>query len=246
MKKVINFSGGHTSALMTIMNYEPGDIVLFTDTQREHPGTYKFINDFEVNENIPVIKISHEGGFRGFLEKQNYRRLPGLRQRTCTTELKIKTAKRWLRANYGMQSYDWLVGFRYDEERRVKNYKQNVGYIKPRFPLYDQGITKEDVDEYWKNKPYKLEIPKILGNCTLCFLKGKNAIINILSVYPELADEWIKDEEEAQRLGTNKEEFRRYFKDVTYKQLRDIAQSNLFKNQDLKLQTPSFNCSCTS
>ena len=45
MKRVINFSGGKTSALMTIMNYREGDLVIFTDTGREHPKTYKFIND---------------------------------------------------------------------------------------------------------------------------------------------------------------------------------------------------------
>lgn len=62
MQRVINFSGGKTSALMTIQNYREGDIVLFTDTQREHPGTYAFIDAFEKHENIPVIKISYGGG----------------------------------------------------------------------------------------------------------------------------------------------------------------------------------------
>ena len=61
MQRVINFSGGKTSALMTIMNYREGDLVIFADTGREHDKTYKFINDFEAYENIPVIRISYEG-----------------------------------------------------------------------------------------------------------------------------------------------------------------------------------------
>lgn len=244
--KVINFSGGQTSALMTILNYKPGDIVLFTDTGREHPKTYKFINDFQENENIPVSIASYEGGFRGYLEKTNYRRLPGLKQRMCTVELKINTAKRWVRANYGKRDYDWLIGFRADEERRVKNYKSKVNYIKPKFPLYEQGITKQDVNAFWDNKSYKLEIPSILSNCTLCFLKGKNSIINILSLYPEFADEWIKDEEMAMKLSTGKDEFKTYFKDITYKQMLEISKSNLFKDIKLEEQVSSYSCSCTS
>ena len=58
MTRVINFSGGKTSALMTILLKPTNDdIVLFTDTGREHPLTYKFIDDFSVNEGIRVHKI---------------------------------------------------------------------------------------------------------------------------------------------------------------------------------------------
>lgn len=60
MKRVINFSGGKTSALMTILlRPTPEDIVLFCDTGREHPKTYKFINDFEAFEGIEVHRISY-------------------------------------------------------------------------------------------------------------------------------------------------------------------------------------------
>ena len=47
MQRVINFSGGKTSAYMTITEYKLGDLVIFCDTGREHSKTYKFINDFE-------------------------------------------------------------------------------------------------------------------------------------------------------------------------------------------------------
>lgn len=242
MKRVINFSGGKTSALMTIMNYRPGDLVIFADTGREHAKTYKFINDFEAHENIPIIRIQYQGGFRGMLEKGKFKTIPNRVKRICTVELKIKTAKRWLRANYGKQNFEWLVGFRADEERRVKNYNSFVNYIHPKFPLYESKIDKSQVNEYWKNKPYTLEIPAILGNCTLCFLKGKNAIINILRSYPELAKEWIEDEE----LSKSKGKGHTYFQDTTYKHLLMMAENNLFKGQQLENLNPVFNCSCTS
>jgi hypothetical protein len=242
MKRVINFSGGKTSALMTILNYREGDLVIFADTGREHPKTYKFINDFEAHEGIPIIRVMFEGGFRGMLEKKKWKLIPNRVKRECTIELKIKTAKRWLRANYGKQNYEWLIGFRADEERRVKGYQQRQAYIHPKFPLYIQGIDKAQVNDYWSKKTYTLEIPAILGNCTLCFLKGKNAIINIMRSYPELAKEWIEDEELSKQFGNGYT----YFEDTTYKHLLMMAQNDLFKGQDLTDLNPAFNCSCTS
>ena len=101
------------------------------------------------------------------------------------------------------------------------------------------------INDYWSKKPYNLEIPSILGNCDLCFMKGKNAIIAILREYPELADKWIADEEEAQKNG--KFGGHTYFPDVTYKTLKNIAQNNLFKNStDLSEIAPAFDCACTS
>lgn len=234
MKRVINFSGGKTSALMTILlKPTSDDIVLFTDTGREHPLTYKFIDDFERNENIKVTKVSYNGKFDAFVRKSKF--LPNQQMRICTSELKIKTAKRYLRS-IGVQSFESYIGFRSDEERRIKGYKQYHKKVIPKFPLYDMGISKEDVTQYWSVKAYTLDVPSILGNCDLCFLKGKSAIITILQHYPELADKWIADEKE---VGAT------YFKDFSYQNLLDISkkQLSLF---ELDSQMPAYSCSCTT
>ena len=241
IQKVINFSGGKTSAYMTITEYEKGDLVIFCDTGREHPKTYKFINDFEANENIPVIRLKYEGGFEKLIQKR--KAIPNNFKRFCTIELKIKTARRYLRS-LGITKYRNLVGFRFDEPLRVNRRKKMWKDVEDYFPLFEKGITKVMINDFWSKKPYTLEIPSILGNCDLCFMKGKNAIISILSVYPELADKWIADEEESQKNG--KFGGHTYFPDVTYKTLKQIAQNNLFKEQDLSHITPAFDCACTS
>lgn len=237
---VFNFSGGKTSAYMTIKYYQPGDLVIFCDTGREHDKTYKFINDFEAHENIPVIRLSYynsETPFNTMLEKQKNKILPNQFKRFCTRELKIRTCKRYLRS-IGIRKFNNFIGFRFDEPLRVKRRNQKFINVIDKFPLYDDGITKPMINEYWANKPYNLEIPQILGNCTLCFMKGKNAIINILSSYPELAEPWIKDEEQNINGKT-------YLPGVSIKQLLSIAQNNLFKN-DLNEIQPAYNCACTN
>jgi len=243
MQRVINFSGGKTSGYMVIKYYQPGDIVLFCDTGREHPKTYKFINDFEAFENIPIVRLSHPFGFEGVLKKQMM--IPNQWKRKCTIELKIKTARRYL-VSKKIRVYENFVGFRSDEQDRVKKRKQMWKKVTDVFPLYNDGIDKQMVNEFWKHKPYKLEIPSILGNCDLCFMKGKNALMAIMAKYPELADKWIADEDMSkERMEGKKKLGHTYFEGTTIRQLRNIARNNLFKDYDLEEISPAFDCACT-
>lgn len=246
MQRVINFSGGKTSAYMTIHTYQPGDLVIFCDTGREHEKTYKFINDFEAHENIPIIRLKYmdqENPFDFLLARKNYKVIPNRMKRICTVELKVKTCKRYLKT-LGILRFENFIGFRSDEPLRIKRHVERFKKVKTKFPLYEKGIDKPMINDFWYKKLYTLEIPSILGNCDLCFMKGKNAIISILSVYPELADKWIADEEKAQINGMGGGH--RYFTDVDYKTLKQIAQNNLFKPTDLNEVAPAFNCACTT
>lgn len=232
-QRVINFSGGRTSAMMTILEYKQGDIVLFCDTGREHPKTYKFIHDFEAYEKIPVVWLKYEGGFERLIEK--YQAVPNRFMRFCTKELKAKTARRYLRS-LGITSYFNLIGFRADEQLRIKRNKNHWKKVINVFPLNSMGITKPDVIRFWAGKKYDLETPSILGNCTLCFQKGKNAIISIMQQYPELANEWIADEE---RQGNT------YFKDMSMKEMLELSKK-LKKQTNLFELEPAYNCACTT
>jgi hypothetical protein len=244
MQRVINFSGGKTSAYMTITEYQEGDIVLFCDTGREHPKTYKFINDFEAHEGIQIIRLQYPGGFEQLLKKE--RVIPNQWKRQCTKQLKVKTARRYL-VSIGIKKYENLIGFRADEPERVSRHVDYWKTVVAKFPLYENGIDKQMVNEFWKGKQYTLEIPSILGNCDLCFMKGQDALMTIMAKYPELADKWIADEERSkERKEGAKKKGHTYFQGVTIKQLRSIARNNLFKDYDLEEINPAFDCACTT
>lgn len=234
MQRVINFSGGRTSALMTIMEYEEGDLVIFCDTQREHPKTYKFINNFEAFENIPIIRLKYDGGFERLIEKRKM--IPNIMMRFCTIELKIKTARRYLRS-IGLMKYQNIIGFRFDEQKRIKSHKEHWKSVETIFPLGALKITKQNVLDYWSNKEYDLETPSILGNCDLCFLKGKNAIIQILRDQPELAEKWIADENSINAT---------YIKGMSYENMLKLSKLPYFKQKSLFDLEPAFNCACTA
>ena len=234
MVRVINFSGGKSSAYMTLM-LEPtaDDIVLFTDTCREHPKTYEFIDNFERNEGIKIHRAVYEkDGLKGFdalvARKAN---LPNVTKRTCTVELKINTAKRYLRS-LGVQRFESYIGFRADESRRVDRHKDRYKKIHTKFPMYDAGVSKKDVNDFWELKPYTLEIPSILGNCVGCFLKGPHALLQIFEHYPEFAEPWIKDEADPIR---TKGSMGNYIKGIRYADIMKKArtQSSIF-DQDMQ------------
>lgn len=239
-QRVINFSGGLTSAYMTIKNYRPGDIVLYTDTGREHPKTYKFLNDFEAFESIPVHKTSYKDSMDAMAYMINSRKhkfLPNITHRTCTVTLKIRTAKAYLK-KLNILSYESFIGFRFDEPDRVLRHIERFKKVKTSFPLYYNHITKQHILDFWSYKPYTLEIPSILGNCTLCFMKGKNAIINILQHDPTLAAPWIADEKKAPG--------QTFIKGISMETMLQISQSNLFPGQPLEQTSKAFNCACSS
>lgn len=241
LPRVFHFSGGGSSAKMVIDNYEPSDIVLFCDTGREDPKTYKFLNDFEAHENIPVIRISMPGGWKMLLKKM--KGIPNRAKRRCTIDMKIKTARRYLRT-LGLVRYVQFVGFRYDEPDRVNGYKEYWKKVKTFFPLNETGQDKPSIIEYWKFKPYHLEIPSILSNCDLCFQKGEDKVIAILTNDISKADKWIDDEEDV-ILNPNAYT---YFDKTTMRKLRDTAQTFIDKGRvfDLNELTAKFSCSCTA
>jgi hypothetical protein len=223
---------------MCIKYAKPTDLLIFCDTGREHPLTYKFLDDFEKYEGFKIVRIGNKNAFSEMLQKRNYNEIPNIAKRSCTRELKIIPARRYLR-KLGLMRYNNFIGFRSDEISRVNKFKKKYQQVSDCFPLAFDGTTKEVVNEFWSNKNYNLQIPDILGNCTLCFMKGKNQIIRILMSFPELATPWIEDEKKASESYGHT-----YINGITISQMLHIAQNNLFKDFPLDELTPSYNCSC--
>lgn len=221
---------------MVLMNYKPDDIVIFCDTGREDKDTYRFVDDFSREENIPIIKLT--GDWRKEVIKAE-QMIPNKFKRKCTINLKVKKARRYLRS-IGLFSYLQFIGFRYDEPTRVKDYKQQWEKVNTEFPLYSAGVCKPEILLFFAGKSYDLRIPSILGNCDLCFLKGEAAIMAIIKDEPSRADKWIEDEEN-EELNPNGYT---YHKGKTMRQIRDAAlrTRTLFPLEEL---TPKFNCACT-
>lgn len=211
----IAFSGGRTSAFMLHQILEAngglrdGVEVTFQNTGREMPQTLDFVAEvgrrFQVGitwlEYRPVAPgfeiVGHQGAarngepFEALIRKRKF--LPNQQARFCTTELKVRTAKKWLRS-LGWEYWTNCVGIRADEPHRL-----NKPAPKDRWtvwtPLADAGMSKHDVAAFWRSQPFDLELPNVRGNCWLgncdgCFLKSEAHVAAFTRDFPERAAWW--------------------------------------------------------
>lgn len=250
----ISFSGGRTSGYMLrqILDFYGGTLpkdvrVVFSNTGKEMNATLDFVRDCEVNWNVKIdwvewheskkfVMVNHNSASRNgepydkLITKRKF--LPNPVTRYCTSELKIKVMKDFM-LSIGHKYWVNYVGLRYDEPHRVARLSRAKD--KERWdseaPLHTEKKTVKDVAKFWENNSFDLKLPGIngktpLGNCDLCFLKGKNTIMNIMKNYPEKAQWWM--DQEKKQLGTKSKDGFKFRSDrPDYKTMLEISKSQL-------------------
>ena len=141
--------------------------------------------------------------------------LPNKLHRYCTTEMKLRPLFRWWRANFD-DPVSFQIGFRANEQRRAKRmserlntnglleFKDIVGKLpdgrnkwktiewqKPTFPLIENKIFKDEITEFWKNKPVKFAP---LNNCVGCFHRNPLLLRKMFDHHPSKM-EWFASQE---------------------------------------------------
>ena len=229
----ISFSGGRTSAYMLWRVLQsnggmPADaVVCFANTGKEDEATLRFVRECSERWSVPITWVEYRNNdamfavvdfdtasrngepFEAIIRKRNY--LPNPVTRFCTSELKIRTMHKWLRANWqalGWDAYDleWdqMIGIRADESRRVTNIRARGHSTETTketmlMPLADDGVTLADIERFWAAQPFGLELPTfngrtLAGNCDLCFLKPAAQVSSLIAEKPQRATFWIRME----------------------------------------------------
>ncbi len=123
--------------------------------------------------------------------------LPNLRARICSTQLKTRTALRYLYSR-GVFKYAPLIGIRADESHRCLEILANCSAReRPQFPLAAQKVTARQVNDYWVKSSFDLKLKQHEGNCDMCFLKAHWKRVAIARDHPEFLPWWINAEENA-------------------------------------------------
>lgn len=222
----ISFSGGRTSAYMLHQILEAnGDLpercqVMFANTGREMPETLDFVHEcgsrwgvpiiwleYNRRENKPVFDIvSHNSAsrngepFEKLIKEGKSGALPNQLFRFCTEELKSKTLGRYLTRQLCWSTWSSAIGIRADEAHRTKTKRR--GRQIHWYPLYEAGVTKRDIYQFWESQPFDLQLKNVngktpLGNCDMCFLKSEKILAHIAKTMPDRADWWIRMEKES-------------------------------------------------
>ena len=107
---------------------------------------------------------------------------------------------------FGEDGVEYLsfVGLRADEPHRVARVRQrngggpeSAGYHGEHayMPLFDMGITRKGVEDFWKKQSWNLDLDSSdgLSNCTYCFLKGLQVLQSVHAALGTVVDEELQN-----------------------------------------------------
>lgn len=221
---IVSVSGGRTSGYMLWRILQahggtlPADVhAVFANTGREMPATLDFVRDMQAAWNVPITwleyrrapgkitaeEVNHNSASRNgepFEALVNaMASLPTPARRSCTTQLKVYTIKRWCKAQ-GWKHWTNVVGMRADEPRRVANVTARKGEPWTNLmPMAAAGVTVLDVAQFWKTQPFDLHLAgKWEGNCDGCFMKSRAQLARMFRDHPEQMI-WWENIEQVQR-----------------------------------------------
>jgi 3'-phosphoadenosine 5'-phosphosulfate sulfotransferase (PAPS reductase)/FAD synthetase len=200
-----------------VMNSEPFDAYLkyYDDFRRLEP-------DREERDRVPI--------------------LPNRVNRSCSDRMKIKAAA-WYMRSFGYKRWDAIIGIRRDEPSRYRRMltqnEKGSDRWENQMPMYIDGVTKDQVNAYWKSQPFDLEIDSDFGNCDLCFQKHPNKIYRALMKNPSAADWWIAHEE---RTGQRFAQNRPSYKVMKWEAIQMLKQVPMFPETEEEEQ--SADCFC--
>lgn len=194
-KYVIGISGGKDSAALAIfMKQEHPELDIeyfFTDTGKELPEVYDYLNKLEGFLGKPIVRLNEQRDFDFWLgEYGNY--LPSPKTRWCTRQLKLKPFKDWvnlmLSEGHIVHSF---VAIRADEKHR-EGYNSHHENLHIHFPFREAGYTKGDVFRLLKDS--KVGIPEYYewrsrSGCTFCFFQQKIEWVHLKERHPEAFEE---------------------------------------------------------
>ena len=203
-KLLVSFSGGETSAFMAqwLLKHKSDEyemLFVFANTGQENEQTLEFIEkcskhfginihwiEAVVNEKIgegtrhkivDFYSASRMGEpFEDVIKKYG---IPNTAAPFCTRELKASPIKSFGKEYFGTNKYELAIGIRIDEIDRMNNKRDELRIIYPLIKFVP--TTKLQINEFWKNQPFRLELKGYQGNCKTCWKKSFPKLYKIAS-----------------------------------------------------------------
>ena len=208
----ISFSGGETSGYMAALcNLAWRDkwdqvVTVFANTGEENEETLEFVHQCDRRFGLNVVWVEavvHPGRkasthrivnistasrkgepYEAVIKKYG---IPNRDWPHCTRELKLRPMQSYIESlGWEPGTYETAVGIRADEARRRSSTAKENGII---YPLMDmRATTKKDVNKFWLEQPFRLNLTGYQGNCKWCWKKSEAKLLAIMDEAPEKFD----------------------------------------------------------
>lgn len=209
----ISFSGGETSAYMTkillenVADYYEEFVVLFANTGQENEETLEFVQRCDEEFGFHVVWVEADVQFgkrvgtkhkvvdfttadrdgKRFEDVISKYGIPNQAYPHCTRELKLAPMTSYLRSiGWKKGDYDVAIGIRSDEIDRMSSTARKNNIIYPLISL--NPMTKPDINSFWRNQEFRLELKGYEGNCKWCWKKSFRKHFAIIEKNPEIYD----------------------------------------------------------
>lgn len=171
--------------------------------------------------------------------------LPNPTMRFCTTEMKLQPIFDWWR-NEINSPVEMRIGFRANEmtrannmiskcndngylemkavvgKRKTQNKWADIEWQKPSFPLIDDVVFKDVIEEYWKDKPVRFAY---MNNCIGCFHREIHLLKKMQQMYPNKFDWFVNMENRSREDYSN----RSWNMKIDYSKIKNwLPQTELF------------------
>jgi hypothetical protein len=174
--------------------------------------------------------------------------LPQVNRRFCTALLKSKPLYDYWKS-LNIEPWEIRFGFRANEMKRALNVNERLNenglltikdiigrtkngngnkwaeieYQKPRYPLIEDAIFKDNIEEFWKGKPVRFAW---MNNCVGCFNKNILLIRKMFDLHPNKLQWFINQENLGMHYKGNQ-----WRQEATYTQIKNwMPQFELFED----------------
>ena len=185
MRHVLSLSGGKDSAALAVYmrNRVPEMEYIFSDTRKELPETYEYVERIEDYLGKPVNRLNADLGFDHWYDVYGGM-IPSNHRRWCTKMLKLKPFEEFV-GNDPVINY---VGLRADENR--EGYISQKPNIRPVYPFQEDGLKLEDIKEILLTSgvgmPPYADWGRSRSGCFFCFYQQRIEWVRLKERHPDL------------------------------------------------------------
>lgn len=197
--------------------------------------------DFDVldkNSRIFSNAIAH-------LQKNRWVGVPNQATPYCSVYLKVRPANWYAKKFFGTVKFKSAIGFRQEDMPRRISFAEISANEKNIFPLitdYARPVNNQDLDEFFKTQPFKLEISGDLGNCRYCWKKPDEKIVKNILLDLEKGDTELIDWYYSMEKFYNNTFFRKKRSILDLVQLAELPRNGII---DFPSDTMEDGCICT-
>lgn len=208
---IVGISGGATSVFMAnwikenLSDVFDNIYYVFNNTGQEDIRTIEFLKKAQEYFGIDIVlteavtnpkhgkgvrckivdwdTLSMDGEpFRDMIDKHG---IPNMIMPICSRELKERVTVDFARQK-GLKNYYTAIGIRSDEIDRISETYMQDRIIYPLIQMVP--TTKNQINGYWLNMPFRLELKSYEGNCKTCWKKSLSKLITIAYENPDWFD----------------------------------------------------------